>query len=200
MRTLLTWSSGSLPRPEQDEIVAQVSGRKDCFIAAITREGVNSLVSGTTENVTDDPRKTLECIAALSSSDLLHDNGLTTETLANLELWVEQNSLEESLNLRYAGIMSRRRLARRISYVTSRLPAHLRVGGSPLADKALSAIARDYGAADERRIVDLEESFSSDGGWLREVVDLAKTSRRAKAESKDGSGFVIRALLIGRKV
>jgi hypothetical protein len=69
-----------------------------------------------------------------------------------------------------------------------------------LADTALSAIARDYGAADERRIADLEESFSSDGGWLREVVDLAKTSRRAKAESKDGSGFVVRALLIGRKV
>lgn len=198
--TLESWKRQSLAtHADADLLVGIVGANRDCFLGIVGDGSRNILIGGDSETVTNDPMKILACVDSLSTTDIAVSDEAVREIAGSINRWLEQQRLESSLGVTSVGAVSRRQLTRRINKVTATLPSHLRAAASLQADRARRAMAMDYGAAAEERIAKLAHSQSPGDAWFDEISTIDESSHNAKAESFHGSGFQIRALLIGRK-
>lgn len=198
IRSLYTWKASTISTPVVRGIVAEVAASMDCFVAVVTDGQTNSLLCGSGEQVSNDPRIIISHIDALFEDDSF-ESGAISSVLGTIDKWLEQQLLGEALGVRPHRASSRRRIARQIETVTSRFPLHLRVTAALLADAARNAVLADCNAAGEEKLALLGESNTPDDTWLREVVELGGAFGKRKAEPMNGSGFQVLALLVGRK-
>lgn len=197
---LESWRRGtSEDQANEDFLAGAVCADLDCFVAVVGDGARNILVTGDLESVTSDPRKILYHMDSLSTEEVETGAGACEETERQVLAWLEQEHLESSLGLTRVQSHSRTRMARRINQLTAQSPCHKRADTSMLADSARRVVAMDSNAASEARVNELADSAAPDSTWLQNVSSLEQHSSKRKAESSCGSGFELRALLIGRR-
>jgi hypothetical protein len=180
-------------------LIGYAAAELDCFLCVASDGNRSVLVAGDSLSVTDNPARVLTYLRAIRGDDAADSEDAATTIIDRIKQWLEQQALEKSLRLTPVGSVRQRRVTRRINQLAGASPTHLRGDTSLLADRARHAMAMDHNAGTERMIADLADSQPSSNHLLDQISAFEEIFSKQEAGPNGGSGFRIRALLIGRK-